>query len=65
MEGIDTSVPNIARVYDCLLGGKDHFAVDRVQAAKLIEFDPSLLGLRRYGVTKSLCAARREIRSTS
>jgi O-methyltransferase involved in polyketide biosynthesis len=42
VEGIDTSVPNIARVYDCLLGGKDHFAVDRVQAAKLIEFDPSL-----------------------
>lgn len=42
MEGIDTSVPNIARVYDSLLGGKDNFAVDRAQAAKLIEFDASL-----------------------
>ena len=40
--GIDTSVPNVARVYDALLGGKDNFAVDRAQAAKLIEFDPSL-----------------------
>jgi len=37
--GIDTSVPNVARVYDALLGGKDNFAVDRAQAAKLIEFD--------------------------
>jgi O-methyltransferase involved in polyketide biosynthesis len=40
--GIDTSVPNIARVYDCLLGGKDNFAADRIQAARLTEFDPSL-----------------------
>jgi O-methyltransferase involved in polyketide biosynthesis len=45
--GIDTSVPNVARVYDSLLGGKDNFAVDRIQAAKLIEFDPSLPGLVR------------------
>jgi O-methyltransferase involved in polyketide biosynthesis len=42
VEGIDTTVPNIARVYDSLLGGKDNFAVDRAQAAKLIEFDASL-----------------------
>ena len=45
--GIDTSVPNVARVYDALLGGKDNFAVDRVQAAKLVEFDPSLPSLVR------------------
>jgi len=45
--GIDTSVPNMARVYDSLLGGKDNFAADRIQAAKLIEFDPSLPGLVR------------------
>jgi O-methyltransferase involved in polyketide biosynthesis len=45
--GIDTSVPNVARVYDCLLGGKDNFAADRIQAAKLIEFDPSLPSLVR------------------
>ncbi len=45
--GIDTSVPNVARVYDSLLGGKDNFAADRIQAAKLIEVDPSLPGLVR------------------
>lgn len=26
---IDTTVASIARVYDCFLGGKDHYAVDR------------------------------------
>jgi O-methyltransferase involved in polyketide biosynthesis len=45
--GIDTSVPNVARVYDCLLGGKDNFAADRVQAARLVGFDPSLPSLVR------------------
>jgi O-methyltransferase involved in polyketide biosynthesis len=40
--GIDTSVPNVARVYDCLLGGSDNFAADRKQAARLTEVDPSL-----------------------
>jgi trans-aconitate methyltransferase len=32
----DASVPNVARVYDYLLGGKDHFAADREFAAKLM-----------------------------
>jgi len=45
--GIDTSIPNVARVYDRLLGGKDNFAADRIQAAKLTELDPSLPGLVR------------------
>jgi hypothetical protein len=27
--GVDTSRPHIARMYDYLLGGKDHFAIDR------------------------------------
>jgi S-adenosyl methyltransferase len=27
--GIDVSKPNIARVYDALLGGKDNFTADR------------------------------------
>jgi len=45
--GLDTSVPNVARVYDALLGGKNNFAADRVQAAKLVEFDPSLPSLVR------------------
>jgi O-methyltransferase involved in polyketide biosynthesis len=32
MEEIDTSVAQVARVYDYLLGGKAHFAVDRAAA---------------------------------
>jgi S-adenosyl methyltransferase len=30
--GIDTSVPNIARMYDYWLGGKDNFGADREAA---------------------------------
>jgi O-methyltransferase involved in polyketide biosynthesis len=33
---VDTDAPHIARVYDFLLGGKDHFRADR-QAAELIQ----------------------------
>jgi hypothetical protein len=36
----DPNVPNVARVYDCLLGGKDHFAADREAAAKLLAAVP-------------------------
>ncbi len=32
ISGVDTSVPNPARVYDYLLGGKDNFEVDRKTA---------------------------------
>ena len=46
-KSIDTSVPNVARVYDALLGGKDNFAADRAQAARLTQFDPSLPALVR------------------
>jgi hypothetical protein len=34
--GIDTSRPNIARVYDYLLGGKDNFTADRELAGQLL-----------------------------
>jgi len=30
--GIDTTTPNVARIYDYLLGGKDSFAADREAA---------------------------------
>ena len=32
--GIDTTVANVARIFDYLLGGKDNFEADRAAAAK-------------------------------
>jgi S-adenosyl methyltransferase len=34
--GIDTSAPNVARIYDYILGGKDNFAADRHAAQQLL-----------------------------
>ena len=38
--GIDTRIPNMARMYDYALGGKDNFAVDREAVQKLFSFSP-------------------------
>ncbi|WP_308164189.1 SAM-dependent methyltransferase [Nonomuraea sediminis] len=38
--GVDPSVPSSARVYDYLLGGKDHLAVDRAVADRLLAVAP-------------------------
>jgi S-adenosyl methyltransferase len=38
--GIDTRVPNMARMYDYALGGKDNFAADREAVQKLFSFSP-------------------------
>ncbi|HLJ98808.1 MAG TPA: SAM-dependent methyltransferase [Streptosporangiaceae bacterium] len=43
--GIDASRPNVARVYDYFLGGKDNFAADRELAERLLALDP---GLRQW-----------------
>jgi len=45
--GFDTSRPNIARVYDYWLGGKDNFAADRELAEKMREMDPGVLAMVR------------------
>ena len=45
--GIDTSVPNIARMYDYWLGGKDNFAADREAAERLVAAIPALPWLAR------------------
>jgi hypothetical protein len=40
--GIDVTRPNVARVYDYLLGGKDNFAADREQAERLLRVNPGM-----------------------
>ncbi|MGH3228503.1 MAG: SAM-dependent methyltransferase [Streptosporangiaceae bacterium] len=40
--GFDPAVPNTARVYSRLLGGKDHFPQDRAEADLLLEIYPPL-----------------------
>jgi hypothetical protein len=37
---VDPSVPNVARIYDFMLGGKDHYVADREAAAKLLKMMP-------------------------
>lgn len=37
---INPRVPNVARVYDFLLGGKDNFAADRAAAEKILAAEP-------------------------
>ncbi|WP_306461912.1 SAM-dependent methyltransferase [Spongiactinospora gelatinilytica] len=37
MSRFDATVPNAARIYDYLLGGKNHFPADREAAAELLE----------------------------
>jgi S-adenosyl methyltransferase len=43
----DPSRPNIARVYDYWLGGKDNFPADRAEAERLIAVYPQLPLLAR------------------
>jgi len=45
--GIDISRPNVARIYDYLLGGKDNFAVDREAAKQLLAVTPDMAGIVR------------------
>jgi hypothetical protein len=45
--GIDTTTPNVARIYDYLLGGKDNFAADRGAATELIAMIPDVAAIAR------------------
>ncbi|MEV5412765.1 SAM-dependent methyltransferase [Thermopolyspora sp. NPDC052614] len=40
-DGIDPSVPNVARMYDYYLGGKDNFEADRAAAEQMIALVPN------------------------
>ncbi|WP_106401336.1 SAM-dependent methyltransferase [Actinocorallia populi] len=45
--GIDVTVPNVARMYDFYLGGKDNYAADREAAARVLEVAPQAPALAR------------------
>ncbi|MCD0450485.1 SAM-dependent methyltransferase [Actinocorallia sp. API 0066] len=44
---IDVTVPNVARMYDYYLGGKDNYAVDRETAARVLRAAPQTPALAR------------------
>ena len=50
---VDTTVAHIARVYDYWLGGKDHFAVDRIAAERVIAAHPDIVHARHAGTGPS------------
>ncbi|GAA4976734.1 O-methyltransferase involved in polyketide biosynthesis [Nonomuraea thailandensis] len=41
LPGVDPTVPSAARIYDYLLGGKDHFAADRQAAEAVLQSVPN------------------------
>jgi hypothetical protein len=45
--GLDVTKPNIARVYDAFLGGKDNFAADRAVVELALEVTPDALAAAR------------------
>jgi hypothetical protein len=53
---IDVSQPNVARVYDYLLGGKDNFAADREQVERMLRVNPGMAQWARDN-REFVCAA--------
>jgi hypothetical protein len=47
----DSSKPNVARIYDFLLGGKDNFAADRQAAERLLAAIPNAAAIARANRT--------------
>jgi hypothetical protein len=44
---VDSTMPNVARIYDYLLGGKDNFAADREAAGQLVAAIPDVAAIAR------------------
>ncbi|MEX1656721.1 SAM-dependent methyltransferase [Streptomyces pseudovenezuelae] len=57
-EAIDTTKPHPARIYDYLLGGKDHYEVDREAGEQLVAAAPEA----RIGVRANRAFLRRAVR---
>ncbi|MFC5832420.1 SAM-dependent methyltransferase [Nonomuraea insulae] len=45
--GFDPNTPNVARLYNYYLGGKDHFPADRVAAERILKVAPELRAAAR------------------
>ena len=60
--GFDASRPNVARIYDYLLGGKDNFAADRHAAQRLIEALPNAATVAKANRVFLAAAVRRVAR---
>jgi len=57
-DGIDVTMPNASRIYDCLLGGYHNFAVDREYAERMEESHPGA----QQGVAASRALLGRVVR---
>jgi hypothetical protein len=58
VDKVDTSTPNVARMYDYYLGGKNNFAVDREAAEEVLALIPAL----RRSVVENRRFLRRAVR---
>ncbi|AWS42563.1 SAM-dependent methyltransferase [Streptosporangium sp. 'caverna'] len=45
--GIDSTTPNVARMYDYYLGGKDNYAADRACADEVIRQAPHVITMAK------------------
>jgi S-adenosyl methyltransferase len=43
--GVDSTIPNVARIYDYLLGGKENFAADRAAAGHFLTVVPDIAAI--------------------
>lgn len=57
-EGIATNIPNVARMYDYYLGGKDNFAADRAAADRILTLFPDT----RHSALENRAFLRRAVR---